>query len=200
MDDATSVPLWATLLAAGIPTIGAIIAAVIAARSARKARDAQLASETERDLRRQLAGVKGETYEPMIELLRKMLDDTKAGRQSSFTDPKSIDTLSKFSAWLAIYGSDEALTSFHKFMQAAYHSPPSEVLMYYYGSFLVASRKDLGHSDTELSAVDLLGLRISDAWKMWGGTMGLAEKDFLAQFEWEPPWPEGYGERTESDA
>lgn len=199
MDDAARVPLWVTLLAAGIPSIGAVVAAVIAARSAKKAKEAQLASETERDLRRQLAGAKSEVYEPMIELLRRMLDDSKAGKKSSFTDQRTIDTLSKFSAWLAIYGSDEALTSFHKFMQAAYHPPPPEVLMYYYGSFLVATRKDLGHPDTGLNPVDLLGLRISDAWKMWGGTMGMPEQEFLAQFDWDPPWPEGYGEPSEPD-
>lgn len=189
-----NVPLWVTLLAAGIPALGAVIAAIVAARSARRAREAQLSSEAERDLRRQLAGVKGEIYEPIIEFFRKMMDGVKSGHKVNPSDQKTLDTLSKFAAWLAIYGSDGAITSFHKFMQASFHGSPPEILMYYYGSFLVATRKDLGYPATRIGVVDVMGLRITDAWTMWGGAMGLPEPEFLAGFDWVPPWPTGYGD------
>jgi hypothetical protein len=185
------IPNWLPVLVAAVPAAGAIIAAVVAGVYASRARTAQDAAETERRLRQQLAASKAEVYEPMVELLRAMLDASKA--KTPISDKKVTDTLSKFAAWLSVYGSDQAVLSFHKFMQAAYHEPTPQVQMYYYGQFLLAIRKDLGHPDTKLGAPELLGLRINDIWEASAGLVGLPEKEFLAHEEWDPPWPPDIG-------
>lgn len=186
------VPLWATLVVAGIPTLGSIAAAIIAGRSAHRARQAQLASETERELRQQLAAAKSEVYEPMLDMLRRMMDSVKSGAKVS--DQKTAETLSKFTAWVSVYGSDEAVRDCHKLMQSMYSGPSNgRVVLYYYGRFLLAARRDLGPPNTTLGVNDILGLRINDLWSGMAGVMAMTESEFLKTVDWTPPWPPDYG-------
>lgn len=190
MDDG-QIQLWLSVLIAAVPATGAVVAAVIAGVYASRARSSQEAAESDRQLRQQLFVAKAEVYEPMVELLRTMLDTTKTNKP--IADRKLQETLSKFTAWISVYGSDEAVQTFHKFMQAAYHDATEQVLMYYYGGFLLAIRKDLGHPETKIGIPDLLGMRITDVWEAMAEKVQLPEAQFLAQEGWDPPWPPDFG-------
>ena len=145
-------------------------------------------------MRHQLSTAKAEVYEPMIELLRTMLDASRTGKGTG-DERKLRETLSKFTAWVSVYGSDEAVYAFHKFMQTTYHSPedPGRILIYYYGRFLLAVRRDLGIPNTTVTIPQLLGLRITDAWDKMGDWGAKSEEEFLISEGWMPPWPKDFG-------
>ena len=182
---------WLPVMASIVAAVGSVAAAVVAARSAGRTRDAQLQAEHALELEKRLAASKAEVYEPMVELFRGMLDAAKNPKQQT-NERKLIETLSKFTAWTQVYGSDDVLREFHKLMQAAFHDAPAEVFMRLYAQFVLAVRRDLGDPRTEVTLTELLGMRISDVYEKMASMLDLDERAFFAQQSWTPPWPGSY--------
>lgn len=172
---------WVTLVVAGIPAIAAIIAAAIASRSARKTKRAETEAQRTRELESRNAEKKYEVYEPMINLLR----DTLAQKQ--IDQDELIAKLQHFSTWVTIYGSDEAVETFHNFMQASYSDAPAAILLRLYGDFMIAIRKDIGYPDTDVSRQHLLGMRITDIYKSYD-IINQSFEEICDRLNWKAPW------------
>ena len=103
------------------------------------------------------------------------------------------EAVSKFGTWIQIYGSDDAVRAFHRFMQAAYSTPPPEVLMRFYAELLPETRRDLGYGETTLDLIDILGIRIKDVYSgNWTTIMSVDRAAVYAQTGWNPPWGNRY--------
>ena len=178
---------WVTLFS----SIGAVLAAGIAGFFAIRAKSAEVRAQRVRDLEARLAKSRYEVYEPILELFREMFLQGKAGSQAQVAkaSPKQIQAQSRFNTWIQMYGSDEAVLAYHRFMQAIYKTGPSPIVMRYYAEFILAARRDLGDPSTAVTPTDLLGILLTDI-----HTTGLREdleisEDALhSKYEWDPPW------------
>jgi hypothetical protein len=173
-----------SLAVAAIPALAAIIAAVIAARSAKSAKKSDIDAQHLRDLEARISEKKYEVYKPMINLLKDILD------QRPMAEDEFKSRISEFSAWVTIFGSDEAVKAFHHFMQTTYaDNTPPIVLMKLYAEFVLSARRDMGYPDTAINAKHFLGMRISDLY-----TDDLFSKvdtplaDLCREVGWTPPW------------
>ncbi|MGW4908119.1 hypothetical protein [Streptomyces sp. NPDC004270] len=173
-----------SIAVAAVPALASILAAVVAAFFARKAKKSEIEAQRLRDLEARISEKKYEVYKPLINLLRDILDQRIAS-QEDFRN-----RISEFSAWGSIFGSDEAVKAFHNFMQAAYtENPPPVILMKLYSDFLLSARRDMGYPDTAIDARHLLGMRISDLYaseEMADVDASLA--DLCRRTGWTPPW------------
>lgn len=176
------------VVAAAIPALAAIVAAVIAAKSAAAAKRSESSAQFVRDLEARNADRKFGVYEPMLELLRKMLDPKDAAAIAADQDAFRA-SVSKFAAWIAIYGSDEAVTHFQRFMQCTYNAAPVPVLMRMYAEFVLAARRDMGYPDTKITAEDILGIRITDVYETsWLEALTMPLRDLYEREGWHAPW------------
>jgi hypothetical protein len=185
---------WLPFLVAIVPAAAAVAAAVVAARSATRARAAEFQAARIRDLENRVAAYKADVYGPMLEFFRETFDSTISGGPSQ-SATEAVGTFSKFATWIQIYGSDEAVRATHKFMQAAYTTPPPEVLMRYYTELVLAARRDLNDSATTVDLVDLIGIRMKDVHAHRIGHLLLVdERELWRQTTWTPPWGNRYDE------
>lgn len=157
--EGTGTPTSVTLLVAAIPAFAAVAAAIVAGVYAKRARVAEADTSRLRDLEDRIAAKKYDPYKPMIELLRDMLDSSA---MNSVKGKELTKKISDFVIWISIYGSDEAVIAFERFMQGAYHDAPGPVAIRLYAEFVYAARKDLGHATTEITLEQILGMRIND--------------------------------------
>jgi len=182
---------WIPLAVAVVAALAALAGAAMSVRSAKALKVAELEVQRVRDLENRISQRKYETYQPMIELLRDLLDPARSqaliGSRENF-----LDKIADFSAWIGVYGSDGAVRAFHNFMQAVYHNPPVPVLMRLYADFLVAIRRDIGNPDTEIGRTDLLGLRINDLYDLGGGEIYVSLTSSFDEVcrtaDWPVPW------------
>lgn len=184
----TTTPTWVLLVVAGITATASIAAAVVAGVFARRARVAEAEAAHLRSLEERLASTKADVYRPMIDMLRKATHPLPGEKQP---DGKEIMIkTAEFANWVSIYGSDEAVRAFHRFMQAFYSSAPGLVSVRLHSEFVLAARRDLGYPDTDLTALDLLGLRINDVYKGQSSydIGALPFLDLCRKYDWEPPW------------
>lgn len=188
---------WSALVDA-LPSVVALIGAALAALAARSARQAETKAEVLRgqaqrlrDLEARNAEKKHDTYEPMIDLLSQMLDKENAKRLTA--DNKVLrDRMTRFDAWVAIYGSDDAVRAWHNFRQGAFHSAPPMIFMRLYSDFVVAARMDMGSPNSDLSPEELLGIRITDIYTNdqndLRAALTLKWTEIEGRFGWEVPW------------
>lgn len=157
--------LWVVFAVASIPAVASIIAAFLAARSERRttaqANRAQEAIERER----RLASHRAEVYKPFLEALQGIFDQ--------INDPDAepdvaelVRIVSDFSTWITIYGSDESIRAFGRFMQGAYGSTPPNVMLRHHYDLQMAARRDLGYPDTDITSLDLAALRLKTSTRM----------------------------------
>jgi hypothetical protein len=179
---------WLPLASAALPTVAAIGAAVIAARSAREARVSGAETERLRRLEERVAARKYDIYKPMIELLRDMIDPVKGPQLAQ--DKEVPGRLGDFASWISIYGSDDAVDAYHKFMQGAYHNAPPEIVMRLYLDFVLATRRDLGYEDTRVSGAAILGIRVNDIYDdaKFYRIVTLPFEELCTQLNWTAPW------------
>ncbi|MFF6803534.1 hypothetical protein [Streptomyces sp. NPDC012616] len=176
---------WRTSIAvAAIPALASVLAAIIAARSARRAKKSEIDAQHLRDLEARISEKKYDVYKPMINLLKDILN------QRAMSEDEFKNLVSEFSAWVTIFGSDEAVVAFHNFMQATYatNTPPA-ILMKLYAEFVLSARRDMGYPDTAINAKHFLGMRISDLYnhdQLAKVEMPLA--DLCQEVGWTPPW------------
>jgi len=184
-------PWWVPLAVSVVSAAAALIAAAIAARSAGRARGAEQETERLRRLDARVAERKYDVYKPMLELLRDMLDPKKAKDLDADETQASI---TDFSLWVGIFGSDDAVTAFRNFMQAAYHNAPHQIHLRLYAEFALASRRDMGDPDTAIDAVALLGIRIKDLHDTedWERVATSELDDLFEEHGWKAPWEVGF--------
>jgi len=176
------------LVVAAVPAIASIVAAILAVRSARASRAAEIEAARLRDLEDRLAERRYDTYQPMIDLLRRMMDGTKTGTKVS--ERESTGKLSEFGAWISIFGSDDALRAYHNFMQGAFRGAPTPIAMRLYADFLLAVRKDMGDSSSASTQAEVLGIRINDLYDdpTFRDMATLSFEDLCKRHDWQPPW------------
>lgn len=154
------------------------IFALLAGRSSRRA------TRIER-LEERLAGKKYEFYKPLLDQFAEML---KPGAKPN--GPLLIDRMSEATTWLSVYGSDEAVLAFHRFMQCTYVSPPVPVFMRAYADLVMAARRDLS-GGTETTLVELMGIRLKDVYTNDQMRAALEAPSIDAAAEligWKTPW------------
>jgi hypothetical protein len=187
------------VVATWIPFIGAVLAAVLAGRYALRAKTAEFQANRILELERRLAASKAEVFEPMVEALMQMFELTAQGKASDEAAFEEVagPAFRKFVHWVQVYGSDETVRVVHKMMQALYSAPPPEIVLHFVAELIVAARRELGHPDTQIDAVDVMGIRINDLYSGDGSLythLALPEAELFKKLGWSPPW----GDRFES--
>jgi hypothetical protein len=74
-------------------------------------------------------------------------------------------------------------------MQAAFKSAPAEVTIRCYAELILAARKDMGLPMTNVTLLDLMGMRITDIHdSKYKEVFTLPEREVYRRAGWEPPW------------
>lgn len=183
-----SAPLWAVFVVAAIPAMAAIVAAVLAGRSAARAHAAEAERDRLQRLDARVSERKYDVYAPMLNLLRDMLDPTKA---EALDQDQTVSALRDFAAWIGVYGSDDAVRAYHNFMQGTYQDAPPAILLRLYADFAIEVRRDLGDPDTRVNPVIFMGIRINDLYTGEAELMNMLSKPFdeaCAEAGWAIPW------------
>jgi hypothetical protein len=171
---------WVALLVAFLAALASVSAAIISGAFARRTTRANIEAERTRDLESRNSERKYAIYEPMINDLTEMM----RGRGDPDERRAKFD---QFSTWIGIYGSDEAVTAFSRFMQTIYNDPPPSVMLRLFGDFMLAARADMGHPGTQLSRVKLLAMKVNNIYQYPDVTdRSLAE--VCKRHNWDPPW------------
>jgi hypothetical protein len=179
-------PLWLQLLTIGIPAVASIIAAVLAGRFASRARLAEGKAARLVALEERTAQRRGEVYIPFVEALGNMLVPSRQAEAMATMEPVMVN----FQNFVMVWGSDEVATAFYRFRRASTTNPPAPITMRITADLLLAIRRDLAWPESQLSALEVMGSRITDLQK--GGDL---ESSFTMPFEelaarekWTPPW------------
>jgi hypothetical protein len=178
-------------VAAVIPLAASVVATVLATRASTRAANAEIEADRLRDLEQRIDARKYDTYKPMIELLRDIISSaTPAAGVRAPSEQETVRRLAEFGTWVSIYGSDDAVRAFRNFMQGVYHDPPPEITMRLYYDFVLAARRDMGHTRTEITALDLMGQRLKDVYDLRSAyvTGGIPFADLAREHNWTPPW------------
>lgn len=186
-------PMWVAVTVASIPAVAAICAAALAARSASRARAAEREAERLRLLEQRLALRKHEVYQPIINFLGGMLDPELA---ASMSQEEVKTKLGDFARWVVIVGSDDSVRAFRNLMQGTFHAAPPALLLRLFADFQLAARRDMGDAETEITPVDVLGMRINDLYAAGGvlfTALSLPFGEACAAFGWSIPWESGNG-------
>ena len=97
-----------------------------------------------------------------------------------------------FAGWVCVFGSDEAVETYSKFMQGSYHSAPPQVLVMLYAEFVLAARRDMGDPDTSVSLEDILSIRIKDLYSdqqhQFRRAITQPFADVCRESGWDIPW------------
>lgn len=149
---------WIQLLAIGIPAIASIGAAVLAGRSARRARLAESQASRLLALEERTSQRRTEVYLPLIESLGDMMVPARQVQALA----KAETTMSDFQNLVIVWGSDEVVQAFYRFRRAVVTSPPPMITMRLTGELLIAMRRDIAWPDTEVGPLEILGSRITD--------------------------------------
>lgn len=186
--ESVSQPLWLGLLLGCVPVVAATIPAVFAGQYAKSAKASELEAQRLRELESRISERKYETYKPMIDLFGDMLNRDRA---REILDTQEIPSrLHEFATWASIYASDEAVRAFRDLMQASYANVPGPIFLRLYCEFVLAARRDIGRSDTQITPEDILGMRLTDFYSP-GGLFQAMEEPFdelCRKTGWTPPW------------
>ena len=164
------------------------MAAAIAAFAAVRTNNATIASQRVIELEKRLATSRLDVFKPMLDGMAQMLEPSASPQVQAERQAAMLPALKSFATWVQIYGSDESVRVFHHFMHAAYHTAPPEVFIRLYGQFVLAARRDLGDSSTDVDLVDLLGIRLKDIYVGYADRLRLSDVDFYREVGWAPPW------------
>ena len=151
--------------------LGTIVAAIVASISARASRRSELRAQRSieldklqvqriNELESRISERKYETYKPLVEMLGDVL--ATGPSKKGFDEDEIQKRLHEFFVWVSIYGSDEAVIAYHKLTQAAYNNVPSEISGRLYAEVILAARRDIGRSDTEIGPADIVGMKVND--------------------------------------
>lgn len=189
-------------LLAFVPAGLSFLAAFMAARSARTSKKAEIDASRIRDLEARLDERKYEMYKPMIQMMMDLLtSDTEPSTQEAnrhAEQDQNLDNLSvlqEFATWITIFGSDEAVRSFHNFMQGMYTDAPAEVIFRLYSEFILAARRDMGDTESKVTRAEIIGMRVKD---LYEGDHHMLEavtvplRVLAERSGWSIPWDSGH--------
>jgi hypothetical protein len=180
------------VIAGGVPAIGAVAAAGVAARAARRSKTRELQATEILDLERRLSEARQRVFEPMVEAIGRLWESIATGQELDEATMKRIvlDDIFRFALWVQIYGTDDAVEATVRFMQALWVQAPSNILVRLQGELILAARRELGYRDTRIRPVDSFALRIRDAYtdQEWRADMTDPLDVVFARHEWTPPW------------
>lgn len=171
-----------------IPVVVAVVSALISGYFAQRSRAAELQGQRIVDLEKRLAAAKGEVFEPLIEAIGRLWDRIAKGDD---VPPQWFETaFSRFGHWVQVYGDDESVRAYHRYMQAIYANAPVTVTMRVLGELILVARRELGRPDTSIDAADIMGIRITDLYEdgvpvAWAR---LPLDEVFASEGWVPPW------------
>jgi hypothetical protein len=179
---------WITILVAGIAAAAAIIAAIVAALSARSTKRLELQAQRAGELESRISERKIDMYRPIIELFGNALSSAATGTQIA---PQNNSTkIAEFMTWIAIYGSDDAIKTYHNFMQSAFANAPMLINSRLFAEFILAARRDIGYPSTSVTPLEIMGMRITDLYSEQGLrlAMSLPIDELFRHEKWTPPW------------
>jgi hypothetical protein len=107
--------------------MGAVTAAVVAGRSATRAKRAELDATRIADLERRLAAARTEVFEPFVEAIGLFFDSINGQASASELSEILTKPLLRFINWAQIYGSDDTVRAAMHFMQGTFHDAPEFV-------------------------------------------------------------------------
>lgn len=179
---------WITILVAGIAASAAVVAAVVAALSARSTKRLELQAQHTRELENRLSERKFDVYKPMIELLGSVIGAAARGADVPAEDVPA--KIADFTTWITIYGSDDAISAHHNFTQAAFNNAPALIASRLYAEFILAARRDIGYPETSITAIQVMGMRITDLYSEtdYRLAMSLPFEELCQREDWTPPW------------
>ena len=98
--------------------------------------------------------------------------------------------LHEFFVWVSIYGSDDSVIAFRNFQQAASSGVPPEITARLYADLVVAARRDIARSDTQIGPPEIIGMKVNDLYSNpdYYRTMALPFKEVCEHYGWTPPW------------
>jgi hypothetical protein len=174
-----------------IPVIVAVVSALLAGYYARKTKSVELQAQRLMELERRVAASKSQVFEPLLEAIGEFWARIGRGEDATkWAEKNFVPVFVRFSHWVQVYGSDESVRIVHRYMQALYHDVPSEVTMRLLAELVIAARRELGLPETDIDAVDVMGIRITDIYE--DGTplpwASLPEEELYKHAEWTPPW------------
>ncbi len=129
-------------------------------------------------------------FENLIEMLIKLWDKDKLNSQSPQDQHEISERLQRYLHWVQVYGSDEAVRASVRFMQTIYTEPPAEIVVRMSGELVTTVRRELGDSDTTITALEVMATRVSDAYTNDEYYAALTDplETVFARYEWTPPW------------
>jgi hypothetical protein len=143
------------------------------------------------ELERQSATTKAEVFQPLAEGIGLMWERTSQGEASpEWFETEVMPRFAKFTTWAPIYGADGTVWAYHRYMQAIYADAPVNITMRHLADLVLALRRELGHPDTKISPLDLMGFRITDIYEDGVGVewARLPLSDLYKAEGWTPPW------------
>jgi len=176
---------WLTLSIAGVSALASIAAALIAGRYAARARLAESEAARLRAAEERLAERKFKLYQPMLQALGNMLtpgNTTGLGQMEA--------ALPDFMTFASVWASDDALEAFFRFRVGSGTTPPSEITFRLVSDFLVAARQDLSNLPTNVTGLEIFGMRIN---KLYDSpniveAFTLPFDELAEKHSWEIPW------------
>jgi hypothetical protein len=174
-----------------IPVVVAVLSALLAGLFALLANRSQHRSQRLIELERQSAATKAEVFQPLVEKIGQMWEMVSQDKMTpEWFEKNLMPRFTKFMTWAPVYGSDDTVWAYHKYMQAIYNDAPVNVTMRLLAEFVLALRRELGHPGSKITPVDLMGFRINDIYQdgvavSWAR---LPEYELYKQEGWTPPW------------
>ncbi len=116
-------------MATWIPVLAACVPALIAGYYANRARTAELEAQRLLELERRVAASKGKVFEELVEAITLFWNEVpKRGGEPippEWFEEHVLPHLKSFTDWVQIYGTDDSVRLYHRYMQATYADAPS---------------------------------------------------------------------------
>ena len=105
-----------------------------------------------------------------------------------------------FMNYVVVYGSDDVLRAFTRFRLASGTNPPAPITMRLVSDFMLAIRRDLNGGQSDVTGVELIGMRINDLYEDQSIHSALTEpfEVVCAQNNWTPPWEDSIKAQSNS--
>lgn len=178
-------------MATWIPVVVAVVSALLAGWFAARTKRSELRSQRLLELERQSAATKAEVFQPVVEVIGEMWQRTSQGEVSQdWFEEHMLPRFANFMTWAPIYGADETVWAYHRYQQGVYADAPILVSLRHLLDLVLALRRELGHPDTKVNAIDLMGFRVTDIYENGVGQpwARLPLNKLYEAEQWTPPW------------
>lgn len=178
-------------MATWIPVVVAVLSALLAGWFASRTKRSELRSQRLLELERQSAATKAEVFQPVVEVIGEMWDRTSKGDvPQAWFEEEMLPRFSNFMTWAPIYGADETIWAYHRYQQGVYADAPINISLRHLLDLVLALRRELGHPDTKVNALDLMGFRVNDIYESGVGQAWsrLPLTKLYEAESWTPPW------------